>query len=59
MGSYHLEDLGVNGRIILKWSLKNVSEGLDWVNLSKDKDKWCAVVNSFLELQLWKMQAVS
>ena len=59
MGSYHLEDLGVNGRIILKWSLKKVSEGLDWVNLSKDKDKWCAVVNSFLELQLWKMQAVS
>jgi len=59
VGSYHLEDLGVNGRIILKWSLKKVSEGLDWVNLSKDKDKWCAVVNSFLELQLWKMQAVS
>jgi len=27
---------------------------MDWINLAQKKDKWCAVVNTFLKLQLRK-----
>jgi hypothetical protein len=35
----HLEDLGVDGRIILKLFL-------NWIHLSRDIDKWLGVLNS-------------
>jgi len=48
-----LEDIGVNGRIILEWILKEVgSECVEWTDLSQDRDKWqvvlCATVNLLL-----------
>jgi hypothetical protein len=30
----HLRDPGVNGRIILKWILKKLDEGIDWIELA-------------------------
>jgi hypothetical protein len=34
----HLEDLGVDGRIMLQWILKPTEcEGMDWIHLAKDK----------------------
>ena len=44
-GSDHLEDLGVDGRIILKWIFKKYNGGMDWVDLVQDRDRWQAVVN--------------
>jgi len=39
---HRLEDLGVEGRNILKWSLKKGWEGMDWINLTPGRDFWWA-----------------
>jgi hypothetical protein len=41
----YLEDLGVDGRIILKYMLKELDGGLNWIDLAWDRDRWRAVVN--------------
>jgi hypothetical protein len=33
----HLQRLGVDGRITLKWSLKPTMEAFDWITLARDK----------------------
>jgi hypothetical protein len=38
-----LEDLGIDGRIILKMILRKW-ESVDWIGLVQDRDKWRAVV---------------
>jgi hypothetical protein len=48
----HLEDSGIDGRIILKWIFKKGMEGMDWINLAKDRDRWRALVNVVMNLQL-------
>ena len=36
---HHLEDLGIDERIILKWILKKWDEeALDWIDVTQDKD---------------------
>ena len=42
----HLEEPVINGRIILKWILGNgvVScEGMDWMDLARDREWWRAL----------------
>jgi hypothetical protein len=38
----HLEDPGVDGRIILKWILKKWDGGMDWIDMALDRGsiKW-------------------
>jgi len=38
-GKKHLEDLGIDGRVILKFFLK-----MEWINLAYERDEWGAVV---------------
>jgi len=43
MEMYHLEDLGVDGRIVLKWIFKNIGwGGTKWIAAAQDKDRWRA-----------------
>jgi hypothetical protein len=34
----HLEDPGIDGRIILKWILEKWDGGMDWIDLPEDRD---------------------
>jgi len=36
----HLEDLFVDGKIILKLTFKKWDRGVDGFNLAQDRDKW-------------------
>jgi hypothetical protein len=37
-GRGYLEDTGVDGSMILKWILKNWDGGMDWIDLTQDRD---------------------
>jgi hypothetical protein len=45
--SGHLEDAGVDGRIILRW----VWGGMDWNYLAQDRDRWQAILHAVMNLQ--------
>jgi hypothetical protein len=34
-----LEDPGVDGMIILKWSFKKWDGGMDWIDTAQDRDR--------------------
>jgi hypothetical protein len=48
----YLEDLGVNGSIILKRIFNKCDGGMDWIYLAKHKDRWWAVVNAVMNVQV-------
>jgi hypothetical protein len=53
METDHLEDLGLDGKVILRFILKEIGwEGMNWIDLAKDRDKWWAVVNVVMKLQV-------
>jgi len=41
----HLEDPGLDGRIILRWILRMWGRGMDWIVLARDRDRWWACGN--------------
>jgi hypothetical protein len=48
----HLEDPGVDGRIILKWVFREVGwrGGINGIDLAQDRDRWQAIVNTIMNL---------
>ena len=36
----HMENPGVDGRILLKWILKNLWQGVEWHDFDPERDKW-------------------
>jgi hypothetical protein len=58
-GNDHLGDPGVDGRIISKWIIKSSKwifkkwdSGMDWIELAQDGDRWRAVLNLVMNLQV-------
>jgi hypothetical protein len=48
----HLEDLGKDGSIMLKWIFKKWDRGMDWIGLAQDRDRWWALVNALMNLRI-------
>jgi hypothetical protein len=48
----HLEDPGVDGRIILIWIFKKWDGGMDWIDMAQDRDRWRAVVSAVMNLRV-------
>jgi hypothetical protein len=49
----HLGDTGVEGRIILRWILRKwVVGGMEWIDLAQARDRWRALVNALMNLQV-------
>jgi hypothetical protein len=52
-GKYHLKDQGVKGRMGSKWTFgRLVGGGVKWIHLAQDRDRWRAVVNAVMNLQV-------
>jgi hypothetical protein len=48
----HLENPGLDGRIILKLIFEKWDGGMDWIDLAQDRDRWRAVVNEVMNFRL-------
>jgi hypothetical protein len=48
----HLGNPGVDGRIILKRVFKQWDGGMEWIGLAQDRDRWRALVNVVMNLQV-------
>jgi hypothetical protein len=47
----HWEDQDVGGWTILKWLLERW-DGMNWIDLAQDREKWRALVNMAMNLQV-------
>ena len=48
----HLEDPGVNERIIIRWIFRNWDGGIDWIDLAQDRDRWRTLVNTVMNFRV-------
>jgi hypothetical protein len=50
MGRSHLEDQGIDDRIIIKWTFKKCHERyMDWIALAQDGDRWRELVTAVVD----------
>ena len=49
---YHLENPGINERIILRFIFWKWNGGVNWIDLAQDRDRLQAVVNAVMNLRV-------
>ena len=47
-----MEDIGVDGKIILKWVFKNWDGGMEWIDLLHGRNRWRALVIAVMNLRV-------
>jgi hypothetical protein len=48
----HLEDPGIDGRIILKWIFRQWDRGMDWIDMAQDGDRWWTLVSAIMNFRI-------
>jgi len=49
----HLEDTGVDGRLLLRWNFRKWRYGgVDWIEMAQVRDRWLALVNAVMNLRV-------
>jgi hypothetical protein len=48
----HVEDPGIDGRIILRWIFRKWDGGINWINLTQDMGRWLVLVNAVMNFQV-------
>ena len=49
----HLENPGVDGRIILRWIFGKCNGwSMDWIELAQDRDSWRGLVNAVMNFRV-------
>jgi hypothetical protein len=48
----HLEDPGVDRRLILKWIFKKWDGDTDWIDPAQNRDWWRELVNAVMHLRI-------
>ena len=48
----NLEEVSVDGRIILKWIFNKWKGSKDWIDLAQDTDRWRSLVNAVMNLRV-------
>jgi hypothetical protein len=48
----HLDDLGLDERITLRWVFRKLDGGMDWINLAQDRDRCRAFADVVVNLRV-------
>ena len=48
----HLEDQGVDGRIILRWIFSRCDGGMEWIDPAQNRDNYRALANAVMNLRV-------
>jgi len=48
----HMENPGVDGKIILRWMFRKWVGGMDWIDLGQNRDRWRGLVRAVMNLRV-------
>jgi len=55
----HLEETGIDRKIILKWFFKKCDIGMDRIDVAQNTDGWLAPLNAVINFEFHKMRGIS